>query len=110
MLIVKIIYILVFMIFSLIAFAYLQIRSAGMTVKDFYRFIEANEVLEKLYVFSKRYENFTPQEQIVFLKEAEKVFEAFDRVPHMLWEDDYGKYSQVLKTYKDIRVVRWADQ
>lgn len=110
MIIIKLIYILLFIIFALIAFAYIQIRSAGMTVKDFFRFIQANEVLEKLYVFSKKYESFTPQEQIVFLKEAEKVFEAFENVPNILWEEDYIKYNQVLTTYKDIKILRWAEQ
>ncbi len=108
MAIIKLIYILLFIIFALIAFAYMQIRTAGMTVKDFFRFIQANEVLEKLYIFSKKYENFSPQEQIIFLKEAEKVFAAFERVPNALWEDDYSKYNQVLTTYKDIKVLRWV--
>lgn len=108
MAIIKLIYILLFIIFALIAFAYMQIRTAGMTVKDFFRFIQANEVLEKLYIFSKKYESFSPQEQIIFLKEAEKVFAAFERVPNALWEDDYSKYNQVLTTYKDIKVLRWV--
>lgn len=108
MVIIKLIYVLLFIIFSLLAFAYMQIKAAGMTVKDFFRFIEANEVLEKLYIFSKKYEKFSAQEQIIFLKEAEKVFEAFEKVPNALWEDDYMKYSQVLNIYKDIKVLRWV--
>ncbi len=108
MVIIKLIYILLFIIFSLIAFAYMQIKSAGMSVKDFFRFIKANEVLEKLYVFSKKYEKFSAQEQIIFLREAEKVFEAFEKVPNALWEEDYLKYNQVLTTYKDIKVLRWV--
>ena len=108
MAIIKLIYILLFIIFALIAFAYMQIRTAGMTVKDFFRFIQANEVLEKLYIFSKKYKNFSPQEQIIFLKEAEKVFAAFEKVPNALWEEEYSKYNQVLTTYKDIKVLRWV--
>ena len=108
MLIIKLIYILVFLIFSLIAFAYLQIKMAGMTVKDFFRFIQANEMLDKLYIFSKKYERFSTQEQVVFLKEAEKVFSAFEKVPNELWEEDYSKYNQVLNTYKNIKVIRWV--
>ena len=48
------------------------------------------------------------QEQIIFLMEAEKVFEAFDKVPQMIWEEEYEKYSDVGNTYKDIKVLRWT--
>ena len=40
--------------------------------------------------------------------EAEKVFEAFDKIPTLVWEDEYRKYSQVLNTYKHIRLARWG--
>ena len=101
-----IIYILILVIFYLIAFAVFQIKAAGMKVKDFWTFIKANETLDKLYAFSKRYEKLSPQEQVIFLAEAEKVFSAFDKVPNMLWEEEYAKYMQVLNKYKDIRVLR----
>ena len=39
--------------------------------------------------------------------EAEKVFSAFDKVPDILWEEEYQKYMDVLDKYKDIKVVRW---
>ena len=105
-----IIYVLVLIIFSLIAFAVMQIRLAGMKVKDFWGFIEANQMLDKLYAFMKRYdkcENLSMQEQIIFLEEAEKIFSAFDKVPNMLWEEEYSKYIEVLNRYKDIRMLRW---
>lgn len=103
-----IIYILILVIFYLIVFAVFQIKSAGMKVKDFWTFIKANETLDKLYKFSKRYEKLSPQEQVIFLAEAEKVFSAFDKVPNMLWEEEYSKYMEVLNKYKDIRVLRWT--
>ena len=103
-----IIYILILVIFYLIVFAVFQIKSAGMKVKDFWTFIKANETLDKLYKFSKRYEKLIPQEQVIFLAEAEKVFSAFDKVPDMLWEEEYSKYMEVLNKYKDIRVLRWT--
>lgn len=103
-----IIYILILVIFYLIVFAVFQIKSAGMKVKDFWTFIKANETLDKLYKFSKRYEKLSPQEQVIFLAEAEKVFSAFDKVPDMLWEEEYSKYMEVLNKYKDIRVLRWT--
>ena len=103
-----IIYILVFIIFALVAFGVMQIRLAGMNVKDFWSFIEANQTLDKLYNFAKRYEKLTTQEQIIFLSEAEKVFNSFEKVPSMLWEDDYQKYAEVLNTYKNIRLDRWS--
>lgn len=104
---IAIVYILIFMVFALVAFSVLQIRLAGIKIKDFWGFIQANQMLDKLYVFSKRYNKMSPQEQIIFLSEAEKVFDAFDKIPHMIWEDEYRKYSDVLETYKNIRVDRW---
>lgn len=104
----SIIYILLFLIFALVVFAVMQIRMAGMKVKDFYSFIEANQKLDKLYIFAKKYEKLSQQQQLVFLMEAEEIFSAFDKVPDMLWEEDYDKYMKVLDTYKDIKVIRWA--
>ena len=103
-----IVYILILVIFYLAVFAVFQIKSAGMKVKDFLSFIKANETLDKLYKFAKRYEKLSPQEQVIFLAEAEKVFSAFEKVPDMLWEEDYNKYMEVLNKYKDIRVLRWT--
>lgn len=103
-----IIYILVFIIFSLIAFAVMQIRLAGMKVSHFWGFIEANQILDELYIFSKKGGKLSPQEEVIFLMEAEKVFNAFEKVPDMLWEEEYTKYREVLNKYKDIKVLRWA--
>ena len=89
-------------------FAYVQIKLAGMKVKDFYSFIEANQMLDKLYRFSKKYEKLSSQDQLIFLMEAEKVFSAFEKVPDMLWEEEYHKYMDVLDKYKDIKMIRWA--
>lgn len=102
------IYILVFVVFSLILFAVAQIKVAGMKVKDFWSFIEANQMLDKLYKFAKKYERLTAQEQLIFLSEADKVFNAFDKVPSMLWEEEYQKYMEVLDKYKNIKMVRWS--
>ena len=107
--ILAVIYILVFLIFALVAYAVLQIKLFGMKVKDFWSFIEANQMLDKLYRFAKQYENMSPQEQVIYLSEAEKIFKAFDNVPNELWEEDYDKYKEVLKKYNDIRMFRWAD-
>jgi len=108
MLLVGIIYILILVIFILMMFAYVQIKLAGLKVKDFYSFVEANQMLDKLYRFSKRYEKLTSQDQLIFLHEAEKVFNAFEKVPDMLWEEEYQKYMDVLEKYKDIKMIRWA--
>mgnify|MGYP000584569307 FL=1 len=105
-----IIYTLILIVFGLIGFAIMQIRLAGMTVKDFWSFIEANKTLDKLYRLSKQYENMNPQQQIIFLTEAEDVFNAFDKVPNTIWEEEFSKYRQVLETYRSIRVLRWAEQ
>lgn len=84
-----------------------QIKMAGMEVKDFWSFIKANETLDKLYAFSLKYDKLSPQQQILFLAEAEKIFDAFDKVPDTLWEEEYAKYMEILNKYKDIKMLRW---
>ncbi len=103
------IYILIFIIVGLIGYAIVQIKTFGMNVKDFWSFIEANQTLDRLYVFSKKYEKLSVQEQLIYLKEAEEIFNAFDKVPNALWEDEYEKYNTVLEKYKDIKMLRWAN-
>lgn len=105
-----IIYILVFLIFVLIVFAVMQIKMAGMKVKDFADFIQANQILDDLYEISKKYDKMNSKEKIVFLMEAEKVFSAFDKVPNMLWEDEYQKYTKILDIYRDIKMLRWNEK
>ena len=60
--------ILIFIIITLIMFAIMQINMAGIEVKDFWSFIKANEELDKLYLFSKKYNKMSPQEKIIFLQ------------------------------------------
>lgn len=107
MALLTIVYILIFVIFALVIYAVMQIRMFGMKVKDFWGFIEANQMLDKLYIFAKQYERMTPQEQVVYLAEAEKIFKAFDKVPDELWEEEYDKYKEVVNKYNDIRMLRW---
>ena len=104
---VAVIVILVIVIISLIAFAVMQLKMAGIEIKDFYSFVKANENLDKLYVFSKKCNSMSPQEQVIFLSEAEKVFNAFDKIPDIIWEDEFKKYDEVLKKYKEIKMERW---
>ena len=108
MTILTIIYVLIFIIFALILYSVLQIKLFGMKVKDFWTFIEANQMLDKLYKFAKQYENMSPQEQIIYLTEAEKIFKAFDKVPDELWEEEYDKYKEVVNKYNDIRMLKWS--
>ncbi len=103
------IYILLLVIFALVGYAVLQIKLFGMNVKDFWSFIGANQMLDKLYAFSKEYEKLSIQEQLIYLKQAEEIFEAFDKVPNALWEDEYEKYNEVLEKYKNIKMLRWAN-
>ena len=104
-----IIYMLILVIFGLVVFAVMQIKMAGLTVKDFWTFIEANQELEKLDKIAKKYEKMSTTQQIVFLKEAEKIFNAFDKVPASIWEEETNKYQNVLDAYKDIKVMRWIE-
>ena len=87
----------------------MQIQMAGIQVRDFWSFIGANQELDELYAFAKKYEKMTPQEQIIFLQAAEKMSDAFSRVPSMLWEDEYQKYRDVMDIYKDIKMKRWIN-
>ncbi|MBO4292959.1 MAG: hypothetical protein J5881_01010 [Clostridia bacterium] len=109
MAIFTLLYLLVFAIFALVGYAILQIKLFGMNVKDFWGFIEANQILDRLYNFAKYYEKMSTQEQIIYLTEAEKVFNAFEKVPGSLWEEEYDKYNEVLAIYKDIKMLRWAE-
>ena len=86
----------------------MQIKLAGLNVKDFWSFIEANQDLDKLDRIARRYENMSQQEQIIFLKQAERMFDAFDKVPQILWEEEFPKYNKVLDTYKDVKIMRWS--
>ena len=104
------IYLLILIIFGLIVFSVMQIRLAGIKIKDFWSFIQANQLLDKLYIFSRKCSTMSPQEQIIFLSEAERVFDAFDKIPSIIWEEEYRKYRKVLETYQDIRVARWQTQ
>lgn len=101
--------ILIFIIITLIMFAIMQINMAGIEVKDFWSFIKANEELDKLYLFSKKYNKMSPQEKIIFLQETEKMSNAFEKIPSIIWEDEYSKYRDVMDTYRDIKVDRWKD-
>ncbi len=100
-------YILIFIIFALIGYAVMQIKLAGIEVKDFWSFIEANQILDKLYEFSKKYKTLNSQQKVIYLMEAEKVFTAFDKIPSIIWEDEFKKYDEVLKKYKEIKIERW---
>ncbi len=101
-------YILIFAMFILVGYAVVQIKLFGMKVKDFWSFIEANQILDKLYNFALQYEKMTPRDQVIYMAEAEKIFIAFDKVPDTLWEDEYTKYKEVLKKYKDLKMFKWA--
>jgi RPA family protein len=99
--------VMLIVILFLSAIAVLQIKMAGMELRDFWTFVKANDTLDKLYAFSKKYEKLSPQQQVLFLHEAEKVFSAFDKVPDALWEEEYNKYMEILSRYKDIKIIRW---
>ena len=105
---VIIISILILIIFALISYSVLQIKMAGINVKDFWSFIKATKELDKLYKYAKRYQNMSAIQQVQFLSEAEKMFNAFEKVPTTIWEEEYSKYTQVLDAYRSIKVLRWV--
>ena len=97
------------MVLFLAMLAVAQIKMAGMNVKDFWSFIKANDTLNKLYAFSIKYDQLTPQQQVLFLQEADTIFDAFEKVPDALWEEEYQKYMEILNKYKDIKIKRWEE-
>ena len=104
-----VIILLIVIIISLIVFAIMQIKMAGIEIKDFWSFIEANETLDKLYVFSKKYNRMSPQEKIIFLHETEKMSDAFEKIPSVIWEEEYSKYRDVMDAYRNIKLDRWKE-
>lgn len=107
---IVVICILITIILFLTLLAVFQIKMAGMEVKDFVTFIKANDTLNKLYAFSIKYDQLTPQQQVLFLQEADTIFDAFGKVPDALWEEEYPKYMEILNKYKDIKIKRWESQ
>ena len=105
-----IICLLILTILGLLVFSVYHIKMAGMEVKDFWTFIKANDTLNKLYAFSLKYDRLSPQQQILFLKEADTIFDAFRKVPDSLWEEEYEQYMEILNKYKDIKMKRWQSQ
>ena len=99
--------VLLTIIIAIVSYMIYNIRMAGMEVNDFWDFIKSVEKLKKLYAFSKIYENLDIQEQIIFIKEAEQVFSAFEKVPTKLWEDEYQKYMKVLNRYQKEKLKYW---
>ena len=106
---IAVILILALIIIALIAFAIMQIKMAGIEVKDFWSFIKANEDLDKLYIFSKKYNKMSPQEKVIFLQETEKMSDAFEKIPSIIWEEEYSKYRDVMDIYRNIRLDRWKE-
>lgn len=94
-------------IIGIVSYMIYNIKMAGMEVNDFWDFIKSVEKLKKLYAFTKIYENLDIQEQIIFIKEAEQVFSAFEKVPTKLWEDEYQKYMKVLNRYQKEKLKHW---
>jgi hypothetical protein len=103
-----VIYFLLIIIVALVGYAIVQIKLFGITVKDFWNFVEANQILDRLYEYSKKYDKLNQQEQVLYLKEAEVIFDAFDKMPNELWEEEYDKYMTILEKYKEIKMARWA--
>lgn len=109
MVIFYIIYVIIFVAIIAAAYVCMRIKASSMNVKDFFDFVFAINDLDMLYAYSKNKVHMNENEQKAFLTEAEKVFSKFEKIPSMIWEDEYEKYSQVLETYKSIRMLRWSE-
>ncbi len=109
MVIIYILYFIIVIAIAVIGCVCLKIKASGMNVKDFLDFVFAINDLDNLYFYSKNKIKMTENEQKIFLKEAEKLFAKFEKVPSMLWEDEYEKYESVLEMYKNIRLLNWEE-
>ena len=109
MVIIYILYLLLFVVAGILGIICMKIKMAGMNVSDFFRFILAVNDLDSLYEFSKNNKDMSRKQQAAFLKQAEKVFSAFEKIPSIIWEDEYEKYNEILERYKDIKVYRWVN-
>lgn len=109
MVIICILYLAIFIVTVVVGFICLKIKSSGMNVKDFFNFVLAINDLDNLYIYSKCNLKMNESEQNAFLKQAEVLFSKFEKIPSMIWEDEYEKYEQVLETYKNIRMSKWSN-
>ncbi len=109
MVIIYILYLVIFVVINVFAMICLKIKASGMNIRDFFEFVLAINDLDNLYLYSKNKSNMTKSEQNIFLIEAEKLFSKFEKVPSIIWEDEYEKYEKVLETYKDIRLLKWSE-
>ncbi len=109
MVIIYIIYTVLFVVIAILGMLCIKLNSIGINVKDFFEFILAINDLDDLYDYLKKNKNMTKNEQTAFLQQAEKMFCAFEKIPSIIWEEEYEKYSEVLEKYKDIKVLRWAN-
>ena len=109
MVIFYILYSLIFIVVTIVGLVCLKIKSSGINVKDFLEFVLAINDLDDLYVYAKNNTKMTDKEQLLFLKQAEDIFTKFEKVPSMIWEDEYEKYEHVLEIYKDIRLLKWSE-
>ena len=87
----------------------LRLKKVGMDIDSFKDFIEAALKLDKIYEFSKKYDNLNESEKKIFLEEAKQVFDAFENTPNDLWAEEYDIYMEVLDKYNEIRKEKWLN-
>lgn len=83
--IIVIIYVLALIIVALIVFSIMQIKVAGMNVKDFAEFIQANQILDDLYEVTKKYERMDRKRKIsIFNGSRKSIFSFWQSAKHAL--------------------------
>lgn len=87
----------------------LRLKAVGMDISSFADFIEAALKLDKIYEFSKKYDNLNESEQEIFIEEAKQIFDAFENTPSDLWAEEYETYMEVLDKYNKIRKEKWLN-
>ncbi len=92
MVIIYILYLIFFVVTVVVGVVCLKIKASGMNVKDFFEFILAINDLDNLYIYSKCNIKMNEIEQTAFLKDAEALFSKFEKIPSIIWEEEYEKY------------------
>ena len=76
---------------------YVEKKAFGDTLVEDYKIFKVKSIIAG---------GKTGQESIInALKEAEKIFEAYDKIPTAIWEAQYREYQKELDAYKNIRVI-----
>lgn len=104
------IYIIIMIIGVILAICTINIYTEGLTWSSIFKFLNATIKLDELAKQSNYYRNFNKEQRDNFLKDSQEVFDSFEGMPRMLWEEYDVTYSKLIDIYKSIRMLKWQEQ